>query len=181
MGKDPETVRFLDDIDFTFSLDSRSSENHQMTSIEVSSQPIVFRASYRDINLITTIVNKAIQLYTESTQKRIDDDGSKRMALTSRSDLRLPASRQLTKTTSHTQPIGHANVVLSKEQVKQAQVPAQIHTDVAPVPGFLRRIPPHPHRRSARTTDGPSESEAIHLGCEGLVGRSKSRRFISVM
>lgn len=117
MGKDAETVRFLDDIDFTFSLDSRSSENHQMTNIEVSSQPIVFRASYRDINLITTIVNKALQLYTESTQKRIDDDGSKQAALTSRSDLRLHASRQFTRTTSHTQPVGHANVVLSKEQV----------------------------------------------------------------
>ncbi|KIP11945.1 hypothetical protein PHLGIDRAFT_21259 [Phlebiopsis gigantea 11061_1 CR5-6] len=118
MGKDAETVRFLDDIDFTFSLDSRSSENHQMTNIEVSSQPIVFRASYRDINLITTIVNKALQLYTESTQKRIDDDGSKQAALTSRSDLRLHASRQFTRTTSHTQPVGHANVVLSKEQFR---------------------------------------------------------------
>lgn len=117
MGKDAETVRFLDDIDFTFSLDSRSSESHQMTSIEVSSQPIVFRASYRDINLITTIVNKAIQLYTESTQKRTDDDGSKQVALTSQGEPRPPASRQLTRATSHTQPVGHANVVLSKEQV----------------------------------------------------------------
>ena len=91
MGKDTETVRFLDDVDFTFSLDSRSAESHQMTNIEVSSQPIIFRASYRDINLITTIVNKAIQLYTESIQKH-SPANSKSEELTSKVGYQPPTS-----------------------------------------------------------------------------------------
>uniref|UniRef100_A0A5K1JWH3 CHIP6 n=1 Tax=Ganoderma boninense TaxID=34458 RepID=A0A5K1JWH3_9APHY len=67
MGKPTESVRFLDDLDLTFTLDSRASEAHHSTSIEVTALPIVFRASYRDIILITTIVNKAIDLYGKST------------------------------------------------------------------------------------------------------------------
>lgn len=66
MGKTSESVRFLDDVDLTLSLDGRNSSSQQMTSIEMSSQPIVFRASYRDINLITSIVNRAIGLLAKS-------------------------------------------------------------------------------------------------------------------
>jgi vacuolar protein sorting-associated protein 13A/C len=62
MGRASENVRFLDDLDVTISLDSRKSTAHQMTSVEISAQPIVFRASYRDINLIMAIVNRAIEL-----------------------------------------------------------------------------------------------------------------------
>lgn len=120
MGKDAETVRFLDDIDFTFSLDSRSTASHQMTSIEMTSQPIVFRASYRDINLITTIVNKAIELYTESTQKRSDVDVSKTDGRTSALASYHPSASRKTNrpATSRQLPVGKANVVLSKEQVE---------------------------------------------------------------
>jgi vacuolar protein sorting-associated protein 13A/C len=61
MGRTSESVRFLDDVDLTVSLDSRSSQ--QMTNIEITAKSIIFRASYRDINLITSIVNKAIEVY----------------------------------------------------------------------------------------------------------------------
>lgn len=118
MGKDAETVRFLDDIDFTFSLDSRSAGTHQMTSIEVSSQPIVFRASYRDINLITTIVNRAMELYGESTQKRSISGSTQAGDLSSAvARYRPSASRKISKATTRSAPVGNANVVLSKEQV----------------------------------------------------------------
>ena len=119
MGKDAETVRFLDDVDLTFSLDSRISAAQQTTSIELTSQPVVFRASYRDINLITTIVNKAIELYGKSLNKRsagsegqsaIVDDSSK--ALQHRS-----STGRGGKTTTRTTTLGHAKVVMSKEQV----------------------------------------------------------------
>ncbi|KAF4623901.1 hypothetical protein D9613_001806 [Agrocybe pediades] len=66
MGRSTESVRFLDDVDLTFSLDSRTSSLQQITNIELVCKPIVFRASYRDINLITSIVNKAIERYGES-------------------------------------------------------------------------------------------------------------------
>lgn len=66
MGQVSDSVRFLDETDMTFSLDSRTSAQEHMTSMELSMKPIVFRASYRDINLIMAIVNKAISLYGES-------------------------------------------------------------------------------------------------------------------
>ncbi len=114
MGKPTESVRFLDDLDLTFTLDSRTSESHQSTSIEVSALPIVFRASYRDIMLIMTIVNKAIELYGKSTQPSEQDKLVSEKAL-SRPMLQ---SRKVSRpTTSRPQPIGSARVAMSKEQV----------------------------------------------------------------
>lgn len=60
MGHQSDSVRFLDDVDITLSLDSRKTESQEMIRIELHCNPIVFRASYRDINLIMSIVNKAI-------------------------------------------------------------------------------------------------------------------------
>lgn len=114
MGKPTESVRFLDDLDLTFTLDSRTSESHQSTSIEVSALPIVFRASYRDIMLIMTIVNKAIELYGKSTQPSEQDKLVSEKAL-SRPMLQ---SRKVSRpTTSRPQPIGSARVAMNKEQV----------------------------------------------------------------
>ncbi|KZT02705.1 vacuolar protein sorting-associated protein 13 [Laetiporus sulphureus 93-53] len=67
MGRETsESVRFLDDVDLTLSMDSRSNSSHQMTSIQISVKPIIFRSSYRDIDLIMTIVNRALELYAQS-------------------------------------------------------------------------------------------------------------------
>lgn len=64
MGSVSEEVRFLDDLDLTLSLDNRQSAFHQVLSIELAVQPIVFRASYRDIMLITAIFDRAYELYS---------------------------------------------------------------------------------------------------------------------
>lgn len=113
MGKPTESVRFLDDLDFTLTLDSRSSASHQSTSIEVTALPIVFRASYRDIMLIMTIVNKAIELYGKSSQASGQDKATSERALT-RPTMQ---SRKISRPTgSRTQPIGSARVVMNKEQ-----------------------------------------------------------------
>ena len=117
MGRDAETVRFLDDVDLTFSLDSRVSASQQTTSIELTSQPVVFRASYRDINLITTIVNKAITLYGESTQRQStdaektesDEPGAPRPGSIGQAN-RGAITRASTA--------GRAKVLMSKEQVR---------------------------------------------------------------
>ncbi|KAG6336571.1 hypothetical protein ID866_2509 [Astraeus odoratus] len=66
MGADSDTVRFLDEVDLALSLDSRSSKREQLLSIEASIKPIILRASYRDIMLITAIVTKAMQLHVKS-------------------------------------------------------------------------------------------------------------------
>ncbi|KAJ7706184.1 vacuolar protein sorting-associated protein 13 [Mycena rosella] len=108
MGKPSESVRFLDDVDLTFSLDSRSSSGQQMTSIEISAKPIVFRASYRDINMITTIVNKAIELSSDSQAQSSSDEALKAQSM-------RPSQTQMTKTSK--QPVGKARVLMSKELV----------------------------------------------------------------
>lgn len=62
MNKQAEKVSFLDEIDIALTIDNRRASGHQMTSVELTIQPIVFRASLRDINLITAIVTRGIEL-----------------------------------------------------------------------------------------------------------------------
>lgn len=117
MGKTSDSVRFLDDVDLTFSLDGRSSSSQQMTNIEVVAKPIVFRASYRDINLITSIVNKAIEKYSISQEmlmnQKQDDFQSQRKSITNphEIDSMLPSSYNRSRS------IGKARVLMTKEQV----------------------------------------------------------------
>lgn len=68
MDRPNETLRFLDEIDIVLSMDSRQVSSHQTTDIELNIQPIIFRASYRDILLITDIVNKAIAIASSATK-----------------------------------------------------------------------------------------------------------------
>ncbi|KAJ7487596.1 vacuolar protein sorting-associated protein 13 [Mycena galericulata] len=111
MGKPSESVRFLDDVDLTFSLDSRSSSGQQMTSMEISAKPIVFRASYRDINMIMAIVNKAIELYSDSQDQASPDDNVRPQSM-------RPSQTQITKATASKQVVGKARVLMSKELLK---------------------------------------------------------------
>uniref|UniRef100_A0A0W0G3E4 Putative vacuolar protein sorting-associated protein vps13 n=1 Tax=Moniliophthora roreri TaxID=221103 RepID=A0A0W0G3E4_MONRR len=110
MGRPEDSARFLDDFDLTFTLDSRSSSSQNMVSIELNAKPIVFRASYRDITLITTIVNKAIELYANS-----QSDNEKPT-----SDQIASASSSLARNdkVSSVRPAGKARVVSSKEELK---------------------------------------------------------------
>jgi len=113
MGKSSDSVRFLDDVDLTFSLDGRSSSSQQMTNIEVVAKPLVFRASFRDINLITSIINKAIEKYGISqemlTNQKQDDSQSQQKS--------IPAPRD--SSYNHSQSIGKARVLMTKEQVSR--------------------------------------------------------------
>ncbi|KAF8216245.1 hypothetical protein K438DRAFT_1748990 [Mycena galopus ATCC 62051] len=113
MGKPSESVRFLDDVDLTFSLDSRSSDAQQMTSIEISAKPIVFRASYRDINMIMTIVNKAIELSADTQDQSFPDEINSKPPPSVR-----PSQTQITKMSTSKQPVGKARVLMSKELLK---------------------------------------------------------------
>ncbi|KAG6813789.1 hypothetical protein H0H92_007201 [Tricholoma furcatifolium] len=107
MGNPLETVRFLDDVDFTLSLDSRSSLLQQMTSIEVSVKPIIFRASYSDLNMISSIVNKALSLYgSVNTQNNTRPDATASISLPESHE---PGFRRRT--------VENAHVLMSKEQL----------------------------------------------------------------
>ncbi|KAH7883589.1 vacuolar protein sorting-associated protein 13 [Phlebopus sp. FC_14] len=112
MGVGSDSVRFLDDVDLTFSSDSRASKRERFMSMEVSSKPIVFRASYRDIMLITAIATKALELYERSQgfhsaeEARFSEEATQAAA-------RSVASQSVAR-----QALGKAWVVLSREQMK---------------------------------------------------------------
>lgn len=111
MGKTTETVKFLDEFDLTLSLDSRSSVSQQMMNLELSAKPIVIRASYRDINLITGILNKALQW--------LGSQGSTGGGSLATDSAQIHETTTLSKSTKQKdQPIGKARVRLSKEQFK---------------------------------------------------------------
>jgi vacuolar protein sorting-associated protein 13A/C len=115
MGKDTESVRFLDDIDLTFSLDSRMSSSELMTSMEIAAKPIVLRASYRDINLIMAIVNKAFERYANSQKSdSTPEQGAETTSFTTKSSTGRHAKSSVSKSP---RPIGRARVLTSKEQV----------------------------------------------------------------
>jgi vacuolar protein sorting-associated protein 13A/C len=79
-----------------------------MTSIDVTINPVVFRASYQDINMIMAIVNKAVSLYGSSQQSSTLSTGE-----------REPAGHSTTArvTVSYDPPKGRARVVTTKEMV----------------------------------------------------------------
>ncbi|KAF5390329.1 hypothetical protein D9757_002946 [Collybiopsis confluens] len=119
MSQPSETVRFLDEFDLAFSLDNRSTSSQFMTNIELTTRPIVFRASYRDIALITTIVNKAIELSSNPT--RTDSQGSEptlSARLSGGQVTRSSVSQRMGSSKAHAKPVGEARIVTSKEQFK---------------------------------------------------------------
>ncbi|KAG7099216.1 hypothetical protein E1B28_001083 [Marasmius oreades] len=111
MGKPEDSARFLDDFDVTLTLDNRSTSSQNMSSIELNAKPIVFRASYRDIRLITAIVNKAIELYTTSQDNSFNEpspeEGTTVFGQTTRSGRR-----------THARASGKARTITCKEQLK---------------------------------------------------------------
>ena len=120
----PEDARILDDVDLTLTLDSRTKSAHQMTSIDIAIKPIVLRASYRDIMLILTVVNKAMEAYGRQTSSAPNSRPAQASQAISATTTRrvsggsAQVSRPYTSTSSNL-PLGTAHVVLSKEQVRR--------------------------------------------------------------
>ncbi|KAH9835542.1 vacuolar protein sorting-associated protein 13 [Rhodofomes roseus] len=115
-----DSVRFMDDVDMTLSLDSRSSSSQRSTSFDVSVKPIVFRASYRDINLITTIVNRALDLYAQSTQSLSEETSTVQQSNfgSTRHTTALSSRRLSKQPREDLESVGHARVVVSQEQFR---------------------------------------------------------------
>lgn len=106
MDKPSDRVRFLDDIDLTLTMDDRSSDSQKTMNVDVTIQPIVFRASYRDINLIMTIVNKALEFSARSETAKNED--KKRRAsnsrLESRSAVKDASTKQVSRRSARSRP-----------------------------------------------------------------------------
>lgn len=121
MPRGSDEVRFLDEVDFTVSLDSRSSSSHQTTSIEVASKPIILRASYRDIQLILTICNKAMAAYGQlsgpntSSNSLQSRPAGRNTSVPSKSEHTHHSATAMKS--SRQQALGLARVLVSKEQV----------------------------------------------------------------
>ena len=72
MGKRVESVRFLDDVDIKMASESHSELNRQVSNFTVLvEQEFVFKTSYRDVLLITSIVNRAISLFSNSGEANV--------------------------------------------------------------------------------------------------------------
>jgi vacuolar protein sorting-associated protein 13A/C len=114
-----ETVRFVDDTDLTLTFDSRATSFQQMTNVEIMTKSIVLRASYRDINLIMSIINKALERYGNSQRTRTAQENETNSisdkAIVKKLDL---ATTQTTPSGKiETQYVGNARVLMTKEQV----------------------------------------------------------------
>lgn len=121
MDRPSDGVRFLDDLDLTLSMDKGRWTAQQVSSIEITLQPVVFRVSYRDINLITAIVNKAIELSTKSQSGALRGAEEPSSTLPSRSDWTNPYASS--RISSGVAPSGKDSlemprVISTKEQVR---------------------------------------------------------------
>lgn len=74
MDRPKENIRVLDDVDLILSMDSRVDGGRQVTNIELGVQPLILRVSLRDILLINSIVNRAIELSNRSNADAKEDD-----------------------------------------------------------------------------------------------------------
>jgi len=138
MDKPDVRVRFLDDLNVAMSLDTRQKGSQQMSSYEVEiPDPIIFRASYTDIMLITDIVNKAVAVATSAgkngDEKSTEERRRRSVSATDASSTKMPATtsitpahRSITQDTStrrtsiskRRKSVDKSKVLVSKEQLK---------------------------------------------------------------
>jgi vacuolar protein sorting-associated protein 13A/C len=178
MDQPKERVKFLDELNIALSLDTRRRGSQQMTSFDVDiPDPIILRASYTDMMLITDIVNKASAvaskaLATESGDKDGKDE-RQRPALradastdaTSTMQVKAPSARR-TSVNKRRGSVEKARMLVSKEQVSifTAQLTCLAQSQ-------HQRIPIGPHWRYAGDAYGASILGSVHGSRARLVRR----------
>jgi vacuolar protein sorting-associated protein 13A/C len=145
MNNIADSARFLDNVDLTFSLDSRSTTSQQLTSIEVGAKPIVFRASYHDITLIMNITNKALEMYGNTANARAQkpEPGAKS---TVGSTVANPNALAVT-TGPPSRLVSSAHVLTSKEQVRVHITFSRTSLTYGLAQSYIRRTEDRAHRR----------------------------------
>lgn len=118
-----DEVRFLDNVDITLSMDSTQSSEHQMTNIELGMRPVTLRASIVDINLITSIVLRALALYSQQNKPAttVTTLPTRPSGLTAQSTARTGRSSRHTRAKSS---LDKPRVHLAKEKVQFITVSA---------------------------------------------------------
>lgn len=126
MDRPAERVRFLDELNVALSLDTRRRGSQQMTSFEVEiPDPIVFRASYTDIMLITDIANKATAVASKALSPEKEGDQQPKSihtdGITDGSTLQVQPTTKSTRRSSvsrRRKSVDQSRVLISKEQLK---------------------------------------------------------------
>ncbi len=93
MDKPKENLRVLDNCDINLSLANHPDGPHQVTAIEVGVQPLVLRVSVRDIMLIQSIVNRAVELSNRSAPAEPVEQPARPALTTGKSDTVTRRSR----------------------------------------------------------------------------------------
>jgi len=131
MDRPNDRVKFLDELNVALSLDTRRKGSQQMTSIDVDiPDPVIFRASYSDIMLITDIANKAMAVAQKAlapadqsdprSEKRSSLTTADAMTETTTGVVTVPAkaATRRTSVSKRRGSIDKASLLVSKEQLK---------------------------------------------------------------
>lgn len=186
MDKPKDTIRVLDDLDLTVSMDSRADAGRQVTSIEAAIEPVILRVSFRDILLINSIINRAIELSNRSNASPPADVSNQKAleTVTSGPKTRGRSKSEVTRGTKTqssnriTDASLRAQVIVTKETVRSDS--RLVHLDeyilislhrVCPASRNCRWIPAHPYRRYARFASTRRQSRQIRRESQGLVNR----------
>ncbi|PWN54382.1 hypothetical protein IE53DRAFT_157097 [Violaceomyces palustris] len=119
MNRPKDTLRFLDNFDLTMSMDSRMSSARQVTSIEIDVDPLVLRVSYRDIMMIQSVINKAIEMSAQSGGAGQDD--SKSEATNRREPSAISSSKTIDSTDKAGNRRGNTETAISVRGDPQSQ------------------------------------------------------------
>lgn len=129
MDKPKETIRVLDNFDITLSLDSRADNGQQFSNIDIGIEQLVLRVSFRDILLINSILNRAIELSNRTppeipeeparppVQPHPNATSSRKAVTRSRSD---PARRSISSRRRPSNAALKPQVIVTKETVRRA-------------------------------------------------------------
>lgn len=120
MDKPKETIRFLDNFDIALSLDNRSDSGRVVTNIDVNIQPLVLRLSLRDILLVKSIVNRAIEMSNRAPPTPAPSRPSLTTSLSKRTARAVSASRVPKARRRSSAAALNVKVIMSKESVSSA-------------------------------------------------------------
>ncbi|BGP36549.1 Vacuolar protein sorting-associated protein 13 [Rhodotorula kratochvilovae] len=127
MDRPKEAIRVLDDVDMTLSMDSRSDGGRQVTNIDVGVQPLILRVSFRDILLINSIVNRAIELSNRNAppapveppaRPDLEPTQSGKVRVRSKSDVASRRRSQSGLSKASRDAIVQAQVIVTKETLR---------------------------------------------------------------
>lgn len=140
MDQPNDRVSFLDDVNVRMSLDTRRKGAKQSTTIDIDvPMPIIFRASYTDMQLILDIVNKATTAAAEAmgTDRELergskikeikDNDDAKTVATTAASTLALPRTGPVARRPSISRR--RASSVTPKTRILVSKEHLQLHVN----------------------------------------------------